>query len=195
MIHQPVTHLSALRPGSSELPLKETKCLKWTYADLRHASLLVALGLRANDVQRGSTRATLIFNGAEYLVLLWASAILQLTFVLLDPRLLDAGREEQLQDYMRRLKPAIVVVPDGMGANTLNTALEAADVEAVMKMVLDGAHVQRWRGLADVATFHGGDVENEDSLIAQDTALEQDSNRVAHRRASPRDVPEPSKTS
>lgn len=41
---------------------------------------------------------TLIANGIECPIMLWASAILQLTLAPLDVKLLDVGREDQLKD-------------------------------------------------------------------------------------------------
>lgn len=176
VMHQSAAHLSSLRSPSSPPMPAGGRCLQWTFSDLRHASLLLARGFHTRGVHRGSTMVTLVANGIECVLLLWVSAILQLTFAPLDVKLLDPGREEQLRDYMRRLKPAVVVVPEAEGGRAVDAALLAVDARAGLKVSLAESNVSYWRELVGISSSES---ESDEAILSHDEVLDQNGDRVA----------------
>lgn len=176
-MHQPPDHLAHFRAPSFQ-PSKQT-CLQWTFADLHHATFLLAAGLRAQGVRRGASLVTLLENRVECVLLLWVSAVLQLTLAPLDPRLLDAGREEQLREYMRRLRPDVVVVQHPEGAECVDGALQANGIQSAVKVALEASDKQDWKDFARLGPREGAELDCDDPALAQDSALDQDGDRIA----------------
>ncbi|KAJ5448544.1 AMP-dependent synthetase/ligase [Penicillium cf. griseofulvum] len=119
-IHQPWDHLIDIVPIGENFN-DQTLCLTLSYHQLHEAALALAGGLQAQGIRPGTRLLTLIPNGAEYAVLLWACALLRLPFSSLDVSLLD----DQTQiPILNDLQPGIIVTPDGSGAEIINAWIQ-----------------------------------------------------------------------
>lgn len=107
----------------------ETTCLTLTYTQLHRGALKLVAGLVANGVRPGSSVLCMIPNGGEYALLLWACAILRLTLSAVDPSVMRKEKGMELQNYMKSLKPGLVVVPDANGARAVDTAAAAEQLD------------------------------------------------------------------
>jgi 4-coumarate--CoA ligase len=118
-IHQPWDHLiNIVSIGENT---DQTPCLTLSYRQLHEAALALAAGLQAQGIRPGIRILTLIPNGAEYAILLWACALLRLPFSSLDVSLLD----DQTQiPILNDLQPGIIVTPDGYGADIINAWIQ-----------------------------------------------------------------------
>ncbi|KAK4141043.1 uncharacterized protein C8A04DRAFT_31362 [Dichotomopilus funicola] len=103
------------------------KPLTITYTQLHLTALRLACALFARGVQAGgSTRLVMLIpNGGEYAVLLWACLLLRVTYVSLDPALLDVDVSNltTLKQLLRPLRPQIVVVPDPERGRVVDVAM------------------------------------------------------------------------
>ncbi|KAJ5383049.1 AMP-dependent synthetase/ligase [Penicillium concentricum] len=115
-IHQPSDHLVDI----IEENIADQTCLTLSYQQLHGAALALAAGLQARGVRPGTRILTLIPNGGEYAILLWACALLRLPFSSLDVSLLDKSQIPILND----LQPGIIVTPDGYGAEIINECIQ-----------------------------------------------------------------------
>ena len=177
---QPVDHLSELKPQSVAESTKSSSldCLHWTYSDIRHASLVVATGLQSLGVKRGSRIVSFLPNGVECVLLLWSSTALQLTWAPLEFRLLEAGREEQLREYLRRLDPDAVIVADENGAVTLDAALRDVGQTYVVKVSLERTGAKGWADFDSFAS-HNHDPGHLEAAAVQDPAIERNGERTS----------------
>ena len=174
-MHQPADHLASIRAESSHQC--ENRWLSWTYGQLKDASLRLARGMLKAGVERGSTLATVIPDGIESELLLWVSAILQLTLAALDVGLLSAGREDQLKEYVTRISPQTAVFPDANSVALFNQALQTLGIGVNLRLILEGTS-SGWTPLEEMAAA-GPLVDIKVSGLAQDAALEQGGNRIA----------------
>jgi acyl-CoA synthetase (AMP-forming)/AMP-acid ligase II len=60
-------------------------------------------------------QVTFVWNSAEWVLFFWVAARMKMTFVPLDPRII----EQDIDDYISRLVPSIIVVQDEAAASTL----------------------------------------------------------------------------
>lgn len=169
-------YLSQLKPATSK-PSKP-RYLSWTLNDVRHASILLAAGFQDRGIKRGSTILTLIPNGLECILLSWVSAILQLTYSPLDLRLLVPGREEQLREYMKRIKPDTVVVPDESATKTLDAALSDVGMKVGVKISIAETSMSGWDHLPKLAS-PDQDTSLHEAALAQDPQLDRNGDRIA----------------
>ena len=178
-MHQPADYLSTLRRKASQQSATTT-CLQWSFADLHQASLLIAHGFHERGVKRGTTLVTFLSNGIECMIMLWVSAVMQLTLAPLDPRLLDGGREGQLQDYLRRLDPAVVVVPTGEGAEKIELAVQALGMAGPgLKVSIEEIEMAEWVELIKLAPSGKTDISMIESSLAQEPAIDREGKRIA----------------
>lgn len=130
-MHQPPNHLSDWVPSDNESGQQNSRrdCLTLTYLQLHGAAMTVVAGMMAQGVRPGTRILTLIPNGGEYTILLWACTLLRLTFTSLDPSLLDdAASRTELRDLMTNdLQPGIVVVADSVGALVLDELIRGTE--------------------------------------------------------------------
>ena len=176
VMHQPADHFAMLTPNAKDH--NQGPWLSWTYGELKHASVRLAAGMQKAGVERGSTIATLIPNGIECYLVLWVSAILQLTLAPLDPGLVDSGREDQLKDYMAGISPQTVLVVGFPAAEALDKTMKECGIAFKVSLMLEQAAVPPWTSLSDVAATTIAD-ELDDAGLAQDTALYDSGARVA----------------
>ena len=176
VMHQSWDHFAKLLPHAERNARRQW--LSWTYAELKHASLSLAAGMQDHGVKRGSVVATFINNGIENELLLWVSAILQLTLAPLDPGLLSPGRDDQLKDYITRLHPQTVVVSDASAANAMDDVLARYDIRTETKVTLEKSANPGWTPLESLAVAFP-ESDEEPSCLAQKATLEDSGKRVA----------------
>ncbi|KAI1113091.1 hypothetical protein F5Y14DRAFT_229724 [Nemania sp. NC0429] len=117
----------------------ETRCLSLSYLQLHQAALHVALGLRSMGAQPNTTLLMLIPNGAEYAILLWACALLRVTYVSLDPCCLDISGFTNLKHTLRELKPQIVVAPDAASGRSIDVCISELGLPQPIRACLSDA--------------------------------------------------------
>ncbi|KAL4784962.1 hypothetical protein BJX76DRAFT_367259 [Aspergillus varians] len=118
---QPPEHLLPLvgKPSHDEA------CLAWTYTQLHRAALRLASGMLAHGAQHNTTLLMLIPNGVEYTVLLWTAVILRVTIVPAELSLLEDTKHGELQEMIRLVKPAVIVVQGARDAEVVDVALRS----------------------------------------------------------------------
>lgn len=162
-MHQPSNHLSAL--VGSQTDKINTRHLAWSYEQMRLGALKTACFLSSKGVQRGSMLVTFIPNCAEWCLLLWTAALMELTLVPLDARLVKPARREDLIYYLETLKPAVVAVSDSEGAKVVE--LLASDVQLSLNI---GICLEPAKSLgASWTTF--GDISDQSLSSFQDGLL------------------------
>ena len=137
---------SYLRNG----PVQPT-CLTLTYTQLHRTALKLASGLIANGAQPNSTMVMLIPNGGEYTVLLWTCILLRITYVSLDPALLDISGFTTLKHMLQTLKPQLVVALDGPSGKALDVAVSELQLPQPIRLCLSRSRTPDWRSLANIA--------------------------------------------
>ena len=162
--NQPSDHLAELLPSHMNSDGTTADCLSWTYTQLHHAALQLAVGLTARGVQPGAMVMTFMPNGVEYAVLVWTAAILKLGLGCLDPGALSEARGMELENYMQSLKPHVVVAVHAEGAEAVEHALLATGVTSLQVKVRLDYHANAGPGdwitlpaLASEAAKHGVD--------------------------------------
>ena len=134
----------------------QPKCLTLTYTQLHRTALKLAIGLIANGAQPSTTMVMLIPNSAEYTILLWTCVLLRITYVSLDPILLDESESLALKHLLQTLKPQIVVASDRTSGKTLDVVASELQLPQPIRICLSGGHSPGWKTLASIAT----DAEN-----------------------------------
>ncbi|KAK5171908.1 uncharacterized protein LTR77_003545 [Saxophila tyrrhenica] len=179
-MHQAPNHLAKLIRNPKTRSNDPWLC--WTHADVKRAALSVSAGMTAAGVQRGPTVATFISNGVESELMLWIAAVLQITLVPLDFGLVMKGRREQLDDYLKRLNPDVVVVGDEAGAEALDEALDEAlgecGLDTILRVVCSETERDGWRSFESLGVAELTD-EQEASVTKQDAGIEKHGDRPA----------------
>ena len=188
VVHQSPEHLSELWDGkSSSLGTSndnEQKCLAWTYTQLHRAALKFADGLMRNGIRPGMRIAILIPNRVEYPLVLWACAILKLTFCGFDPAALSPTRSVELQNLLVHIQPDVIVVLDSTGANAVDAALSTVQNKSPkVKIVLEGSSIQApksgWTTIPNLV-FDGGAPNPIDERETLEEARRYDPDRYAY---------------
>ncbi|KAK3619799.1 hypothetical protein LTR56_023814 [Elasticomyces elasticus] len=164
-MHQAPSHLGELLGGC---PNGAGACLSWSYTQLHHAALRVAVGLMRIGIETGETVVTFMPNSVEYAIMLWASAMVRLTLACLDPGALSAARGPELESLLRRLNPAVIYVPSVGGAAVVDEALLDSGIQPPrVKICHDAKQVTGWLTFEQLAT-NGGEreVDTEEVLEA-----------------------------
>ena len=167
-MHQPRDHLSNLvyQDEHSDLSQEYPKCLAWTYTQIHETAKMLAKSMLARDVQPGSTLLMLIPNGGEYALLLWTCILMRLTFVSLDPALLDMSAQEELQDIVDSVSPSIVVVPDVAGSTAVDTALKQLPHLSQPRGISLNGSAPGWTPVAELLTNTTMSAIDTNSLIS-----------------------------
>ncbi|WPG98344.1 4-coumarate--CoA ligase 2 [Acrodontium crateriforme] len=125
VMHQPPDHLSemvkASGPRGCDKPSAEH--LTWTYSQLHEAAVNLAAGLLAQKIQPGSTIATFLPNGIEWLLILWAVTLAKLPLASLDYSSLQPDRTVELQALLKTSRPDLIIVPNEEAAQKVKEAL------------------------------------------------------------------------
>lgn len=125
--------------------------LTLSYNQLHRTALKLAAGLVANGAQPETTMLMLIPNGAEYTLLLWTCILLRITYVNLDPTLLDISGFTALKHMLQTLKPQLVIAPDTGGGKALDVAVSELRLPQPICLCLSPSRTQGWKSLADIA--------------------------------------------
>lgn len=107
-----------------------------TYGQLHGMALKLAAGLLQHGAQPGSRMVMLIPNGGEYALLLWTCVLLRVTYVSLDPALLDITGFTQLKQLLKQLKPQLVVAPDPLAGKALDVAVSELQLPQPVRVCL-----------------------------------------------------------
>ncbi|KAK4994538.1 hypothetical protein LTR66_005449 [Elasticomyces elasticus] len=178
-MHQPAEHLAALVGQETPSP---GPCLSWTYAQLLRGASRIAAGLTAQGVRRGSTLVTFVVNCAEWSLLYWTAAMLQLTFVPLDPHILEPTRVHDLKYFLQVLNPSSIVVHDSIGAHAIDDAYQQIAVNIGAKFVCESSShgsPAPWPSLADIVKIGVADHDINPNEVFQDEALDAQGTRTA----------------
>lgn len=126
-MHQKPDHLAELvgwRPGQND------KHLAWTYEQMRLGSSRLASVLTAAGVQPGSVLVTIVPNCAECCLFSWTAALMELTLIPLDSRIVEPARREELMYYLGTLKPVAIVVNDQAGVSAVDAARKGLGISS-----------------------------------------------------------------
>ncbi|KAK7937300.1 4-coumarate--CoA ligase 2 [Apiospora aurea] len=133
------------------------KCATLTYAELHQISLKLAAGLQAYGARPESTLFMLIPNGVEYPVLLWTCALLRITYVSLDPSMLDISGFTALKHTLRDVKPQIVVAPDATSGKAIDVAVSELGLPQPIRLCLASSMSRgsnpAWKPLASMSEY------------------------------------------
>ena len=145
--------ISQLWPAPDTPPQNDSGKLVWTYGQLIEAADRLAASFYSRGVRKNMRVVVLLYNSAEWVLLLWACAKLGATFVPLDPR--GIPRVEAMEYFLAVTKPAALVVNDSPAAVTLQQSHEATlrDVPLKLTVESDSAVPAGWAGLAHVVHF------------------------------------------
>ena len=151
-MHQPPTHLEDLA-GQGSRP--DTQHLAWSYSQLMRGAYRIASALEACGVSRQSTLVTFLPNSAEWCLLLWAAALMKLTFVPLDRGMLSEARSDELEYLIQTLKPAAIVVFDKAGAEIIDQTQQRTSTSSKIRWCIDTGSVRLpplWTSLSSART-------------------------------------------
>jgi acyl-CoA synthetase (AMP-forming)/AMP-acid ligase II len=174
-----IQKLVATCSKESELQRQEPNSFTLTYAQLHCTALKLAIGLLDIGVQPNTRMMMLIPNGAEYTILLWACLILRITYVSIDPVLLNNPDFNALKQRLHTIKPQLVVIPDARNGKAVDTAISELGLPQPVKICLSStvSIPTVWRTLVDVATrANSQDMMDEVSLLS--AARCDDSTRI-----------------
>lgn len=149
---------SLLKPKytSPHAPIREKKTIAFTltYKQLHRTALRLAAGLLAIGVQPKTRMIMLIPNGAEYPIILWACIILRITYVSLDPALLDISGFTALKQTLQMTKPQLVMAPDALSGKAIEVAMSELGLPQPVRICLSESTSASpaWKSLAAVAT-------------------------------------------
>ena len=121
-MHQHPGHLAQLvGPGAVQSPAIRgpDEILTWSYAQMRRGAARLATIIARHHVPPESAMVTFIPHSAEWILLLWASALARLAVLNRSPE--EPEKEpEQLRAYFPILAPALVVVEDEAAAQVVD---------------------------------------------------------------------------
>lgn len=139
----------------SSCGVKPADYLTLTYKQLHTVATSLSAGLLGDGCSTDTTMVMLIPNGAEFTLLLYTCVVLRITYVCLDPGLLDVSGFTLLKHFMRTLKPQIVVAPDTVAGRAVEVAVSELQLPVPRLVSLSGAtESPGWKSLADIAA-HG----------------------------------------
>ena len=97
--------------------------LSWTFAQLSHASHNLAISLHNVGILPRQTIIALLPNSAAFHVFSYAALELNCTFAPLNPKVASSGHGQEAKHLFGMLKPAVVVVENGVVARQLQEVL------------------------------------------------------------------------
>lgn len=121
-----------------------------TYNQLHRTALKLAAGMIANGVKPDTKMLMIIPNGGEYTLLLWACILLRITYVSLDPEMLDISGFTTLKATIQTLKPQIVVTPDAITGKSVDVAISELRLPKPLALCLSPSRTSNWKPLAEL---------------------------------------------
>ncbi|KAI0595128.1 hypothetical protein F4775DRAFT_605405 [Biscogniauxia sp. FL1348] len=142
--------------------------LTLTYSQLHNTAFKLVSGLLANGAKPNTTMVMLIPNSGEYAVLLWACVLLRITYVSLDPALLDISGFSTLKQMLRLVKPQIVVAPDAQSGKAIDVAVSELQLPRPISLTLSNTapRTPGWKSLVEVAAAGAKCPADEGALVA-----------------------------
>lgn len=125
--------------------------LRWTHWQLQYTAEVLAAGFRAQGVCRGQPIVTLLYNCAEWAILLRTAAILRCPFVPLNPRSLANVKE--MEHMLTISKAQVLVAADVQMANKLEENLPQLLQNMKLRTILEkdaGAIPRAWCSFYDL---------------------------------------------
>lgn len=153
---QPVSAEEIKNQESKPVVQEKTKAkipsgyLTITYSQLHRTALKLAAGMIANGVKRDTKMLMIIPNGGEYTLLLWACILLRITYVSLDPEMLDISGFTSLKATIQTLKPQIVVAPDAVTGKSVEVVISELRLPKPLTLCLSSSRSKNWKPLADL---------------------------------------------
>ncbi|KAL5362923.1 AMP-binding enzyme family protein [Aspergillus floccosus] len=153
---------------------QEVAPLRWTYRQLQRLSIQLASQLAYYGIRPGDRVAAILYNQAEWALVLWATLRMGCAFVPLDPRMLDQA--EDLTYIVGQVRPAAVFVGYAAMAQAMDDVLATSLVTPAMKCIASSDHIcediATWFSLWDKMTATiAGHVLDPVSLDPKATAL------------------------
>ena len=128
-MHQSADHLAELTAGTGNHKSRDppsSQYLEWTHTQLHDAALKFTMALKAKGVEPGMRIATFIPNRVEWQLTLWMTTILRLTLCSVDPgAAAEAPRRAELESFIERLDPSVIMVPDAAVAANIDAAISS----------------------------------------------------------------------
>ncbi|CAM1502445.1 Fc.00g044290.m01.CDS01 [Cosmosporella sp. VM-42] len=122
---------------------------RWTYSQLLEGAERLAGFLERSGCKSGMQLAAVLWNSVEWALFFWASAKLGMSFVPIDPNIVEEARA-----IICSIRPDVVVVQDSDEAFGLN--LSEADLEnAPVRIHCSGQALDGWIRLCEVSSTMG----------------------------------------
>jgi acyl-CoA synthetase (AMP-forming)/AMP-acid ligase II len=156
--------------------------LQWSYHQLSSAAALLAAGLQAKGLSSGSSIVTILKNGAEFPMALWAAHSLACPFVPLNPRTLANAVETR--HLLTVADVAAVVVESSESAIAFDSIYSVGE-RKLIKIVAGDKQVEGWTTIADLLEI-GRRADPKDSIVARpDSAMGSESGSESEAESEP----------
>ncbi|KAJ0120548.1 hypothetical protein J7T55_015277 [Diaporthe amygdali] len=140
--------------------------LTLTYRQLHSTALKLAAGLLESGARPDTTMVMAVPNGGEYAILLWACVLLRITYVSIDPGLLEISGFTSLKYMLRTLRPQIVVAPDASRGKAFEVAMSELQLAPPIRVCLSGPENSGWLSLSSTAGKAQANAERDQSLVS-----------------------------
>lgn len=176
--HQKASRLTELL-GTELSEEAQDETLVCTFNRLHEACLKLCAGLIKQGVQPGDTISVFVLHGIEFVLFIWAAAILKVTLAVLDPGSLLPARQEQLLGFLKITKPNVVVISTAAEVKIIEDAVDALGASRPSGIFLDScsASSTAWHSLVDVMRLGIANPVDEEAL--HEAALHDDPDRIA----------------
>lgn len=132
---------------------EQIRYLTLSYEQLHDTSMGLAAGLIVNGASANTIMVLLIPNGSEFALLLYTCVLLRITYVFLDPALLNISGFTVLKHQMKSLKPQIVVAPDPATGKALEVAMAELQLAPAICVSLTNKDCgDHWKSLKNIAS-------------------------------------------
>lgn len=125
----------------------QDKHLQWSYSQLSSAASLLAAGLRARGLTSGSSIVTMLKNGAEFPMALWAAHSLSCPFVPLNTRTLANAVETR---HMLTVADVAAVIVDSPESAAIFDTISDSMGRKILKVVAGEKGLGGWTTIADL---------------------------------------------
>ena len=127
---------------------REKNCLRWSYAQLEHASEVLARYLTKAGVSNGDAIVVVLYSCAEWVLCFWAAAKLGCPFVPINPVLVN--RANELQHILNAFERIGALIADNESTVELLARNAATEVRNTnIKMVMGNVGKAGWAAFND----------------------------------------------
>lgn len=145
-----------------------SKHLQWSYSQLSTAAALLAAGLQSQGLSSGSSIVTILKNGAEFPMALWAAHTLACPFVPLNPRTLANAAETR---HMLAVADAAVVIVESPESARTFDSISAQEERKILKIVAGDDGPEGWLTIADLLSLGHGANPKDTTITRPDSAM------------------------